>query len=178
MQGFLIASGVVAGHCLFWAGQAVSLALIAVGLPGTWGMIALALVFALCTGFAKITAWGLLGMCVAAGVGEAIDLLGGMAGARYGGASKWGMAAALAGGLAGAVAGTVLLPAPIIGSLIGAFAGCFLGAFIVEYHRARNAQEAMKAGLGAFLGRVVAILAKVSIGAGMIVWMAWRIYLA
>jgi len=167
---------IILGHAAFWAAVAVCACLVPIGLPGTWGILALAAVFALCTGFDPITGWGLLGLAVAAGAGEAIEFIGGLLGARYGGASRWGMAAAMAGGIAGAILGAVLIPAPIVGSIVGAFALSFAATVAVEYHRGRKLDGALAAGLGAFFGRVVAVVAKTSIGLCMIVWMVWAIY--
>src|SRR5574338_718676 len=93
------------------------LLLVAVGLPGTWVMLGLAFVLELVDGFllrgdTVVTfGWGLLAVCAGlALVGEGIEALAGLAGAKFGGGTRRGMVGAFLGGLAGAVFLTPILP--------------------------------------------------------------------
>ena len=167
----------VIGHALFWVGALVALLSVPIGMPGTWVFIGLALVFALFTGFAQITWTVLLLLVAAATVGEIIEFIGGLLGARYGGAGKSGMIAATVGGLVGAIAGTALIPIPVIGSLLGAMGLCFAAVLVVEYHRLRDYEGASRAGFWALAGKMVSLFAKTAIGAAMAVWVAWVLYL-
>ena len=49
-----------------------------------------------------------------------------------------------------------------------AFVGAFGGAAIGEYWRAQNADEALRVGFWAFVGRSAAAMAKVAMGLGII----------
>ena len=148
------------------------LALIAIGLPGLWLMVAAVLGYAALTGFQAI-GWGTLGIILAlALLGEAAEAwLGFGLARRYGGSKRagWG---ALLGGLVGAAIG---VPVPLIGSVVGALVGSFAGAALFEYSRTWTAGTAVRAGWGAFLGRVAATTAKVALG---IVIMVLALFLA
>ena len=124
-----------------------------------------AAVYVLLTGFAKIS-WPvlaiLLGMAL---VGEGLELLAGFYGAKHWGASKKGMLGALVGAVLGAVLLSPLLF--LVGALLGAFLGAFIGAFLVEYFFDRDANRALRSGLGAFLGRMGGILAKGALAVAM-----------
>jgi hypothetical protein len=65
------------------------------------------------------------------------------------------------------ILGTAWLP--LIGSLLGAFAGAFAGAFVGELLAGRATGESLRAGFGAFFGRVAATVFKMGIGS-VIAW--------
>src|SRR6184192_4099465 len=96
------------------------LALVPLGLPGLWLMLAAVVGYGWLTGFHAI---GLVTIAVVLGLallGELFELwLGYGLARRYGGSPRagWG---ALLGGLAGAVIG---VPVPLVGSVIGATSG-------------------------------------------------------
>lgn len=138
----------------------VGLALVALGLPGLWVMVAAVIGYGALTGFKGIGVVTIVVVVVLAVIAEVIEAwLGfGMA-RRYGGSKRagWG---ALIGGLAGAIIG---VPVPVIGSVIGAFVGAFAGAVVFEYSRS-DAGTAVRAGWGALLGRAAATAAKMGLG--------------
>ena len=152
------------------------LALVPLGLPGLWLMLAAVVGYGWLTGFHAI---GLVTIAVVLGLallGELFELwlktlesLGSLHGyglaRRYGGSPRagWG---ALLGGLAGAVIG---VPVPLVGSVIGAILGSFAGAMLFEYSSSRTAQTAVRAGWGALVGRLAAATAKVTVGIVMAV---------
>src|SRR5206468_9752914 len=137
------------------------LALVPLGLPGLWLMLAAVVGYGWLTGFHAI---GLVTIAVVLGLallGELFELwLGFGLARRYGGSPRagWG---ALLGGLVGAVVG---VPVPVVGSVIGAILGCFAGAMLFEYATTRTAGTAVRAGWGALLGRVTASAVKVALG--------------
>lgn len=161
-----------------------SVALILVGLPGTWILLGVAMILELVDGLwlaPGVTTtfgwWVLVIGIAAAGVGELIELWSGVVGADMGGGSrrsKWG---AFAGGLLGALAGTALIPIPVVGTLIGVLLGTFLGAMGAEMTGAqkKGGKEALKPAIGATIGRVLGIVAKLSVG--MFTW-AWLVAVA
>ncbi len=142
------------------------LALVPLGLPGLWLMLAAVVGYGWLTGFHAI---GLVTIAVVLGLallGELFELwLGYGLARRYGGSPRagWG---ALLGGLAGAVIG---VPVPLVGSVIGAILGSFAGAMLFEYSSSRTAQTAVRAGWGALVGRLAAGTAKVTVGIVMAV---------
>jgi len=143
----------------------VGLALVALGLPGLWLIVAAVVAFGAITGFKGIGLATVIIVVALAAIAEVIEAwLGfGMA-RRYGGSKRagWG---ALLGGLVGAIVG---VPVPVIGSVIGAFVGAFAGAVLFEYSRS-DAGTAVRAGWGALVGRVAATAAKMSVGVVMAV---------
>lgn len=150
--------------------------LVVLGLPGTWAMLAIALLFELGDGVAlpgpeRVTfGWTLLAICAGlALVGEAVETVAGVAGARFGGGTRRGMVGAFFGGLAGALFLTGLVPIPVLGTLLGAMLGAFLGAWIGEATapEARGREHNLRAALGAAAGRLGGTIAKLAIGVVM-----------
>jgi uncharacterized protein YqgC (DUF456 family) len=158
---------------------------IAVGLPGTWMMLALAIVVELVDpnwlpGPETSTfGWGLLAGCVALALaGEGLELASSMLGTKAGGGTRRGMWGSIAGGLVGATAGTFVVP--ILGTLGGALLGTFLGALWGEMSAlkeletegsddgSRRAKAALKPAVAATVSRALGTVAKV--GIGLTVW--------
>jgi hypothetical protein len=139
----------------------VGLALVALGLPGLWLMVAAVVIYGWLTGFVGV-GWVTIAVVVGlALIGEAVEAwLGFGLARRYGGSKRagWG---ALIGGLVGAIIG---VPVPVIGSVIGAFIGSFAGAVLFEYTKSRATDVAVRAGWGALVGRAAATAAKMAVG--------------
>lgn len=89
-----------------------------------------------------------------------VDWAGGAVGAKYFGASRWGIVGALVGGVVG-----IFFPFPglIVGPLIGAFAFEMLFA-------KKKLKPAGKSSWGTFLGSVGGLIAKVVIALAMVAW--------
>lgn len=147
-----------------------SLLLVPLGLPGLWLMVGVALLFdALAAGvdFGLVV---LVGVTVLALVAELVEFgLGGRIARRYGGSrrAEWG---AIGGGLMGAIIG---FPVPVIGPMIGAFVGAFVGALVAELSLRRGAAAATRVATGALVGRALAVVVKMGIGAVMAAWLVW-----
>ncbi len=144
------------------------------GLPGTWILLGFAVLVELFDGIwttadSPVT-FGLpvlIGCGIAAGLGEALELLSGALGAKHAGSSRRGMIGAFFGGFVGLVLGTAI-PIPVAGSLIGVLLGCFLGALGGELsHENAKLEGALKPAIGAVLGKVVGTLAKLPIVLGV-----------
>ena len=150
---------------------------VVVSLPGTWMLLALAVLIELLDGLYlagdQVTfGWPVLAVCLALGlVGELLEFVAGALGAKAGGGTKRGMAGAILGGFVGGVAFTFLLPIPLVGTLVGALVGTFVGAVVGEI----SAEEAMpvlrsiRPATGATFGRVLGSVAKV--GVAMVIWL-------
>ena len=150
---------------------------VAVGLPGSWILIALAVVIELSDGAylapgrGPTFGWWLLGGCAAlALVGEGLELLAGALGAKKAGSSRRGAIGALVGGIAGAILG-IAIPVPLFGSLIGAVIGTFVGAVAGELTiEGATTHGSLKPATGATIGRVLGTLAKIPIA--LAIWAA------
>src|SRR5947208_13142145 len=114
----------------------VGLAIVPLGLPGLWIMVAGILAYGWLTAFRSVGVATIVIILAIAFLAEIIDnWLGFRFAKRYGGSSRsgWG---ALLGGLVGAVIG---VPVAIIGSLLGAVIGSFVGAALFELSYYRHA---------------------------------------
>ena len=157
----------IVGWTGFGLALAAGLALDLVGLFGNWVILAAVAVAWLATGFSHFSGWVLLAMTGLAALGEVVEVLAaGYGAARFGG-SRGVTVAAVAGGLAGAVVGAPWFP--VVGVLLGACAGAFLGAAAYELLLMRREPgEALRSGLGAAVGRVAGLFAKLLAGAAML----------
>lgn len=142
-----------------------SLFLLALGLPGnwvllagTWAAIGLNPAVALTMSHVLI----LLGLCLFA---ELVEWLCGVLGAKRYGVSTAGVWGAVLGGFAGALLGGMIIP--VVGSVPGGLLGTFLGAFGVELRRGADMERAWRLGRGAFIARMLALVAKVGVSVAM-----------
>jgi uncharacterized protein YqgC (DUF456 family) len=152
--------GAALGLALLALAQVVGLVLIPFGLPGIWLQVLAACVYGWFV--PDSIGWVAIAAVVAlAVVAEVVEFaLGGRYARKYGGGNRaaWG---AILGGIVGAVVG---VPIFLVGSVIGAFIGAFLGAALGEYTVQGSLSPALRAGWGAFLGRLAATAAKSAIG--------------
>jgi uncharacterized protein len=145
-----------------------AIVIIPLGLPGTWVLVGVAVLYDWVTGTDRIGVDTMVTMVVLAALAEVLDvMLTGRYTRRYGGSRRAAWSAVL-GGLVGAFAG---VPVPFIGSVIGAFAGAFLGALIAESWRGRGPRAAVRVATGAMLGRAAAAAIKVGVGCVMAAWL-------
>ena len=146
----------------------LSLAMIALGLPGLWVMIASAVVYNVTTHTNAIGWFTLIGVAVLALIAEYIEFtLAAKYARKYGGSRRagWG---AMIGGTIGVFLG---VPVPIVGPLIGAFIGSFAGALIVELTKGTSKTDSARVATGALIGRVVATAMKMGIGCAIAGWL-------
>ncbi len=134
------------------------------GLPGTFVILAGAVLFNLVQWKMAISLWVLVLLLALAVSGEILEYWLGVRLAARRGASGAAIAGAIVGGLIGAFAG---VPVPVIGSVIGLFLGVFLGALLVELVLQKSLPRAWNAAIGAFYGRAGAILVKSMVGVAM-----------
>ncbi len=145
-------------------------ALLLLGLPGAWLMIATAGVADWLTPDRTLFHPFVLGAAILiAAAGEGMEMLASAQGAKQAGASKRGALGALVGGVVGGIVGTFAIPLPVVGTLIGGSIGAFIGSAIVEHEGGAEARAALKIGRGAAAGHLVGMLAK--LGAALAVWL-------
>lgn len=157
---WLLASGLT---ILGLAGPILTL----VGLPGTWWIIALALVAQWIA--PETFSWWTLGLCVIAALaGEAIEFAAGAVGSRSAGGTRSSSMGALMGGIIGAIAGAAF--PPLIGAIIWGVVGAGIGAILGELAAGnRNVRSQLAVGGGAAAGKAVGTVVKSAICTGVYV---------
>jgi uncharacterized protein YqgC (DUF456 family) len=149
---------------LFW--WSVAVVLFAVGLigtvlpvfPGTIIILAGALLHRMMLGPEKSIGWGtILALVLLTLVTYALDFLSGYFGAKYFGATKWGMFGALVGAVVG-----------IFFGIVGLFVGPVIGAVAGEFIAGKRMIDAGRAGWGSLLGNLGAMVGKLFIAVVMI----------
>lgn len=153
-------------YALLVVGQVIGLCLTALGLPGLWLQVIALGAFAYVGQFQQVSQISVGVVVFLALLAELAEfLLGGRYARRYGGSRRAGIGA-IVGGIAGALVG---LPLPLLGSVFGAMIGAFLGAFLLELTLGRGASPALRAGWGAFIGKIVATAMKAGVGVVILV---------
>ncbi|OGB96049.1 MAG: hypothetical protein A2Z31_10470 [candidate division NC10 bacterium RBG_16_65_8] len=135
-------------------------------LPGTPLILAAALVHALATDFNPIGAGRLMVLAGLTALAYVLDYVAGAVGAKKFGGSVWAVVGALVGGVVGLFFGP---PGLLIGPVVGAVAG--------ELLKSGEMEHSLKAGFGALVGMVVALLARFALAftmVGLFLWWLWR----
>jgi uncharacterized protein YqgC (DUF456 family) len=134
-------------------------------LPGLPVMWLGALIYALFTGFEKIGWTFLVIFGLLTAITTVLDYVANLYGAKKMGATGWGLLGAFLGMLIGLFAG----------GLIGLLLGSFLGAILGEILGGRKGSQALKAGVGTFLGFLGGTLIKFVIGCAMMGIFLWKV---
>jgi uncharacterized protein YqgC (DUF456 family) len=150
--------------------NAVWLALVFFYLPGNWLIV-------LTTGalawwqrdVQAISFWTVGVMAFLALIGEVIEFMAGMGGAKKAGAGWLASISAVGGALVGAVAGTFLIPIPFAGTLLGACIGAGLVTWSFERAGGKERDESVRSGVGAGVGVFIGTASKIAIGA--VLWL-------
>ena len=129
-------------------------------IPGTVLILAGAVVHRWALGPGVGVGWGTLaGLAFLMILSQGIDFLGGVAGAKYFGATRWGAIGGILGGIVGLFFG---LPGLILGPVAGVLLGELLGG--------RGILPATRSTWGTLLGTGAAMLARVGIALVMTGW--------
>ncbi len=137
------------------------------GFPGNFIILADALLFGWYDGFREVTLKVLVILLALALVGELVELIVGILGAKKYKSSNKAIVGSIVFGIIGGILGIPFFFG--IGAVIGAFIGAFVGASLVEFFLERKVDRAMKSGWGALLGRLAGTFFKGAIGVAMIV---------
>jgi uncharacterized protein YqgC (DUF456 family) len=149
---------------LFW--WLFTIVLFAVGLigtvlpviPGTTIILAAAIIHRMMLGAEKSIGWRSIAILLLLTLATyALDFLSGYVGAKYFGATKWGMFGAVIGALVGIVFG-----------IIGLFIGPVIGAITGEFIAGKRLIDAGRAGWGSLLGNLGGMIGKLVIALVMI----------
>ncbi|TDX48006.1 DUF456 domain-containing protein [Orenia marismortui] len=111
--------------------------------PGTPLILLAALIYAIATKFTVI-GWGfIISLVLMSLVAEGLDYFASVLGAKYFGASKYGLIGAIIGGIL-----ALILLGPI-----GILIGPLLGSIGIELIMGKNVKEAIKVGIGTIVGK-------------------------
>jgi len=127
-------------------------------IPGTTIILGAAVLHRIMVGPEKgMNWWGFAVLAALALASYGLEFLSGYYGAKYFGATRWGVIGAVIGGIVGIFTGFVtLLVAPIIGAIAGELIG------------GKRMVDAGKAGWGTLLGNLAGIVGKLAIALAMI----------
>ncbi len=148
-------------------------------LPGNWGIVALAAVFAALLPEQEnglgMTWWVVGGLAALAGLGELLELVAGAAGAAKLGASRRSIALSMLGAMIGSIVGAFIgVPVPIVGSIIAALGGgalgAFAGAYLGETWKGRADHEKLSISKAALVGRLLGTVGKLMAGIVMVAY--------
>jgi len=117
-------------------------------LPAIFYMFVMAVIFSLINGFTIITPWQLAILGGVFLLGFLNDMLSGILGAKWSGASKKSMLY----GFVGLIVGTLTLPP------FGGIVGLFAGVLIAELMLGKTHQKAMKAATGSLIGAITGMV--------------------
>ncbi len=162
----------IAAYIVLIISQIAGFALIFMVPVGTLIMFLGTLLFAWLTDFAVITPGYLLVIFGVYVLGEAVELVMTVIGAKRFGASNRAAWGAMIGGIFGAVAGSLVFG---IGVFPGSVLGIFLGAFFGEWTRPEYWRRSLMAGTGGVIGRLVSVACKLVIALIMLAMVAIRV---
>ena len=126
-------------------------------IPGTPLILVGALIYAVATDFEPVDEWRLLFLVALAIVAYTLDYLSGALGTKKLGGSRWAMFGAVAGGLVGIFFGP-----------LGILLGPIVGAVAIELMYRKDMTIALKSGVGAVIGVLLGVVAKLSISVIMV----------
>lgn len=146
------------------------LATVLFGLPGNWLMVLMTSLFAWWRWEDGVfSGWTLIAVAILALIGEVIEFLAGMVGARKAGASWRASIVGLFGAVIGAVAGTVVFPVPIVGTILGTCLGAGICVWAVEVSRGEQPDISVERAVGAGVGKFLGIVGKFVVG--IVIWL-------
>lgn len=153
---------------ILWNAAAVGMSFLL--LPGNWIMVITTVLFAWWQWEAQpFSAVTLVVISLLAFSGEVVEMFAGIGGARKAGASGRGAMGALLGAIVGSLVGTIAIPIPLIGTLLGACLGAGLLSGLMERQAGTKPDRSIRTGMGAGLGVLVGITAKLAIGT--VIWL-------
>ncbi|MBL7158460.1 MAG: DUF456 domain-containing protein [Candidatus Omnitrophica bacterium] len=127
---------------------------------GTLIILIGSVLYAAMTDFLAVNLHTLILLLILYIIGEILEYVFVILGAKKFGASNIAAAGAIIGGILGAIFGAAFFG---IGIILGTFLGIFLGAFLAEFGVQQDFIKSLKAGAGSILGRVGSIAAKIVI---------------
>jgi uncharacterized protein YqgC (DUF456 family) len=148
-------------------------------LPGNWGSVALAALFAILLPEQEnglgMSWWAVGGLVALAALGELLELVAGAAGAAKLGASRRSVVLSMFGAMIGSIGGAFIgVPLPIVGPIIAALGGgalgAFAGAYLGETWKGRANLERLSISKAALVGRLLGTVGKLMAGIAMVAY--------
>lgn len=148
-------------------------------LPGNWGIVVLAALFAFLLPEQEnglgVSWWAVGGVTGLAVVGELVEFAAGAAGAARQGASRRSLALSLIGAMAGSLGGALLgVPIPVVGPIVAALGGgalgAFAGAYLGETWKGRSGDDRLSISKAALVGRLLGTVGKLLVGIAMVAY--------
>ncbi len=164
----------ILGLALLFSVSAVGLVALVLGLPGTWIIVAAALVYAWSTDFAAVQGSTLGWLVLLAAVAEVAELVSASAAAAGTRPSTRVTVTVLLCGFVGGLVGTPFFFG--VGSLLGALAGAFAGGALAVKWEGGSAGEALQTGWAAFRGRLLGFVLKAAFAVAMVVVLAAAVF--
>ncbi|MDG1875071.1 MAG: DUF456 domain-containing protein [Mariniblastus sp.] len=148
-----------------------------IGMPGNWAIVALALIWFFLGPEKFHFHWAVLIMLVVlAAIGELIEFLASVLGAKNLGGSNRGATLSVIGSIIGGLLGATFgipFPVPLVGMMIGSilFAGigAWIGATLGERWGGKPMKESVQIGGAAFIGRLLGTAGKLVMGTTMVI---------
>ncbi len=148
-----------------------------IGMPGNWGIVALALIWMFVGPEHYRFTWVIVVvLTLLAIVGEAIEFGASVFGTKKLGGSTRGASLSVIGSIVGGLVGAIFgipIPIPLVGILIGsilfAAVGAWVGATIGEKWDGKPLKESVQIGGAAFVGRLLGTAGKLVLGSTMVV---------
>lgn len=157
--------------CLFLLAGVV---MIPFTLPGTWVIVVASFLYALVRDYQASADWKVIAVLAGlALLGELIEFLTGTLGPAKEKVPTGAIVCSVIGGIAGAIIG---VPVFLIGALLGLLLGSFFGAFLYCLVKDGHVRQALRHSWLILTSRVIAIFAKTAIGAGMVVFVLFKVF--
>ena len=137
------------------------MALVPLGLPGTWLVLVFAAVAEWVTEPSLFQGWTAGAALFFAAAGEVWEFSAGAVRAKRAGAGRAGSLGSLVGGVAGALIGTIAVPIPLVGSLLGGGLGAMTGAMLAEARSGVAPGKALQVGRAAAVGHMIGLAGKI-----------------
>ena len=106
-------------------------------------------------------------------IGEMIDFVAGLIGAKKEKASKRAIFATFIGTIIGGIWGTAVLP--VIGSLLGALLGAFVATALAEYSKTKDITQAKRVAKSVVKGQIFGILIKATAAVSMAIILGYQL---
>jgi uncharacterized protein YqgC (DUF456 family) len=151
----------------------VGVAIVPIGLPGTWLIVLDAFFYSLIRDFDTKDWKVLLVVGTLALLGEAIEFLSGILGAKSQKVPNGAIIASMIGGIVGAIIG---VPVFLIGAVLGLLLGTFIGALLYSLITHPHAGEAIRFAFVILFSRVISIFAKTSVAVTMVIYLLFKVF--
>jgi uncharacterized protein len=140
-----------------------------VSMPGNWLMLTFTWLFALWQWDKRIFSLPtLIVITVLAIAGDLAELFSSKHFVKRSGGSKQAAKGAILGAILFGIFGTFLLPIPFVGSAAGTCLGALVGAMFMEMRGGKNANDSLRAGIGAGVGQFLGMNLKTAVG--VLIW--------